>query len=342
MIITNKLIANVVFSIVLAGSAGMSGLAAKELVHSYPEVKSIFAKDSQKISEVVSQNKEKGTTTDDKAKDLRCLISVNGKTYNVTQLKNTHSGGDIFKCGSDMTLSFNSMHSNNYSLIEKYVVTDAVVPTQTQTSTPSKSNTGILATEVAKHNTASSCWVTYSGKVYDVTGNASWNSCIHHGVKGGTDITKSFPHSTTYFNTLKVVGMISTSNSGTGSNSGASNNGTATTGTITSAQLATHNTSTSCWVAYSGKVYDVTGNVNWNGCSHHGANGGTDITKSFPHSTTYFNTLKVVGTIGTTSGNSNGTNNNSNDNDDNDDDRDERENENEREDEDEWEFEFED
>jgi hypothetical protein len=86
-------------------------------------------------------------------------------------------------------------------------------------------------------------------------------------------------------------------------------------------------------------VYDVTGNVNWNGCSHHGANGGTDITKSFPHSTTYFNTLKVVGTIGTASGNSNGTNNNSNDDDD---DRDERENENEREDEDEWEFEFED
>lgn len=44
--------------------------------------------------------------------DSRCIIEVNGMRYDVTQFRAIHSGGDIFRCGQDMTQTFYSKHSD--------------------------------------------------------------------------------------------------------------------------------------------------------------------------------------------------------------------------------------
>ncbi|PJB22499.1 hypothetical protein CO112_04130 [Candidatus Dojkabacteria bacterium CG_4_9_14_3_um_filter_150_Dojkabacteria_WS6_41_13] len=49
-----------------------------------------------------------------------CIITVHGLRYNVQSLKTTHSGGNIFRCGTDMTAVFSSQHGSNYALIAKY------------------------------------------------------------------------------------------------------------------------------------------------------------------------------------------------------------------------------
>ncbi len=43
--------------------------------------------------------------------DNRCIVVISGSRYDVTQLRQTHSGGDIFQCGTDMTQIFFSQHN---------------------------------------------------------------------------------------------------------------------------------------------------------------------------------------------------------------------------------------
>ena len=35
-----------------------------------------------------------------------CIITIEGKKYDVISFRSQHSGGDVFKCGTDMTSSF--------------------------------------------------------------------------------------------------------------------------------------------------------------------------------------------------------------------------------------------
>jgi len=46
--------------------------------------------------------------------DNRCIVTVDGVKYDVTQFRNQHSGGDIFQCGTDMSAIFHGQHSNSY------------------------------------------------------------------------------------------------------------------------------------------------------------------------------------------------------------------------------------
>ncbi len=68
--------------------------------------------------------------------------------------------------------------------------------------------------------------------------------------------------------------------------------------------LATHNTSTSCYVGFNGKVYDVTNVISWSGCVHHGIRGGQDITSRFPHPLSYLTGIPIVGNLVDSNGNS--------------------------------------
>ncbi len=43
--------------------------------------------------------------------DNRCIVTIQGKRYDVTQLRTTHSGGDVFNCGTDMTTIFFGQHN---------------------------------------------------------------------------------------------------------------------------------------------------------------------------------------------------------------------------------------
>jgi predicted heme/steroid binding protein len=67
--------------------------------------------------------------------------------------------------------------------------------------------------------------------------------------------------------------------------------------TFTLADLAAHNKSGDCYIAYKGTVYDLSASVAWAGCVHHGAHGGIDVTAIFPHPVSYFNTIPKVGTL---------------------------------------------
>ena len=51
-----------------------------------------------------------------------------------------------------------------------------------------------------------------------------------------------------------------------------------------------------CYIAYNGQVYDVSSHPSWVNCTHHGIQGGRDITSVFPHPVSRLNGLPVVGT----------------------------------------------
>ena len=114
---------------------------------------------------------------------------------------------------------------------------------------------------------------------------------------------------------IKQNNVINTSNSTTTSltNKQNQNNQNNNNGTVfTTASLATHNKVGDCYIAYKGTVYNLSNSSAWANCQHHGATGGIDITAIFPHPTSYFNSLPVVGTLGTASTNTNNNNNNQN------------------------------
>lgn len=46
--------------------------------------------------------------------DPRCLITISGGQYDVTQFRHIHSGGDVFQCGTDMTAAFLSRHPASF------------------------------------------------------------------------------------------------------------------------------------------------------------------------------------------------------------------------------------
>lgn len=52
----------------------------------------------------------------------RCIITIQGNKYDVTDFRKIHPGGDIFVCGSDMTETFVNQHGMDLKRIEKYRV----------------------------------------------------------------------------------------------------------------------------------------------------------------------------------------------------------------------------
>lgn len=50
-----------------------------------------------------------------------CIITLDGGSYNVTSLQRSHSGGDIFNCGSDMSATFWGKHGQSiFSKMQQY------------------------------------------------------------------------------------------------------------------------------------------------------------------------------------------------------------------------------
>lgn len=53
----------------------------------------------------------------------RCIITISGGQYDVTDFRNIHSGGNVFQCGTDMTAVFLSRHPASYlSKMSQYKV----------------------------------------------------------------------------------------------------------------------------------------------------------------------------------------------------------------------------
>ena len=51
-----------------------------------------------------------------------CVITLFGVLYDVTSLQNTHSGGNIFVCGTNMTSTYQGMHGTNVSRMAPYTI----------------------------------------------------------------------------------------------------------------------------------------------------------------------------------------------------------------------------
>lgn len=143
----------------------------------------------------------------------------------------------------------------------------------------------ILLSEIANHGTTEDCWMAFHGQVYDMTEYAPkhpggarivYDSC-------GTDATSAYSnfHGESLLRSVSYayVGYLATAsevNSSTGASSFAPDTSTSTSssqsnpqatvggssGTSTAAislsEVSKHGTTTDCWMAFHGQVYDMT------------------------------------------------------------------------------------
>lgn len=50
----------------------------------------------------------------------KCIITIQAAEYDVTDFRYKHDGGDVFKCGEDMTKAFQGAHKGYLPMIEKF------------------------------------------------------------------------------------------------------------------------------------------------------------------------------------------------------------------------------
>lgn len=63
------------------------------------------------------------TTSPPPTPDNRCIVTIDGQRYDLTQFRSIHSGGDIFQCGTDMTSIFYQQHNQSYlSRLQNYKI----------------------------------------------------------------------------------------------------------------------------------------------------------------------------------------------------------------------------
>lgn len=64
---------------------------------------------------------ETGNTSEPQS--TQCLITISGTTYDLEEFRTSHDGGDVFKCGTDMTRAFENQHDDSFlKQIERYKV----------------------------------------------------------------------------------------------------------------------------------------------------------------------------------------------------------------------------
>lgn len=152
------------------------------------------------------------------------------------------------------------------------------------TAITTQANDDILdLAELAKYDgkDGAKSYIAYKGKVYDVSGVKEWESGVHFGLSVGTDITEKLSncgkHELTFlekeFTSYEVVGTLKAdeNDSRTGED-GAS---------YKAEDLAKYNgkDGAKAYIAYKGKVYDVSGVKEWESGTHYGLSVGTDITE---------------------------------------------------------------
>jgi hypothetical protein len=88
------------------------------------------------------------TSSTTQANAAQCTITLFGKQYDVSNLRNTHSGGNIFNCGTDMTAIYQGRHGTDLSRMQQYLITSGGTTSSNTASggTNSTSNTGGAST----------------------------------------------------------------------------------------------------------------------------------------------------------------------------------------------------
>jgi cytochrome b involved in lipid metabolism len=104
----NKVFAIIAIFSVLAVSAGVGVF--------------MFSAENREVFEAVSTTSMEENSQTSSIEE-KCLIKVDNDTYDVSEFRRKHPGGDIFKCGQDMTNAFYSQHgAKQLREIQKYKV----------------------------------------------------------------------------------------------------------------------------------------------------------------------------------------------------------------------------
>jgi hypothetical protein len=62
------------------------------------------------------------TSSTPTTKSNQCIVTISDKKYDVTSLRVTHPGGDVFVCDTDMTKSYQNQHGSNMRRMQRYLV----------------------------------------------------------------------------------------------------------------------------------------------------------------------------------------------------------------------------
>ena len=229
--------------------------------------------------------------THNKATD--CWIIIKSDVYDLTSYIQQHPGGAgvlTNLCGIDATSAFESQHASQMApasaLAALKIGRIGEVPTTTPTPTPTKTTPKPTAktytsAQVATHKTASDCWSIINKKVYNLTSYVS----SHPGGTAvisaicGKDGTSAFSgqHGGQATPTSVLSGLL------LGTLAASSTTEPPVAKTYTSAQVASHNSGSSCWGVVNKNVYDLTSYVSSHpgGASAIQALCGKDATSAF-------------------------------------------------------------
>ena len=68
------------------------------------------------------------------ASAAQCIITLSGKQYDVTTLQTSHSGGNVFVCGTDQSALFQGKHGTDLARMAKYLVEPAATASASTTA----------------------------------------------------------------------------------------------------------------------------------------------------------------------------------------------------------------
>lgn len=119
----NKILPKIIFLALVVALAFAGGLLYRKTASTLPAIQAINA--PQTITTNIMTN-DAITTQPSNTKPVpakaTCIITIDGQKYDVQPLRDNHSGGDIFVCGTDMSDVFHGQHGNNLKMIQKYLI----------------------------------------------------------------------------------------------------------------------------------------------------------------------------------------------------------------------------
>lgn len=70
-----------------------------------------------------------------------CIVTLFGNRYDVTKLRSSHPGGDVFACGTDQTELYRSQHGTNLNQMKRYLIDgQGNAPDSSASSFPGRAN----------------------------------------------------------------------------------------------------------------------------------------------------------------------------------------------------------
>lgn len=212
-----------------------------------------------------------------------CWSVIDGVVYNLTAWVGSHPGGPAVieaMCGKDASAGFHAQHGTDPAAIaalKRFAIGTipggATAPSGSPSASPTATSTkpstsGITLDQVAKHNSRSSCWTVVDAYVYDLTAwvaaHPGGSSTIvamcgknatgaYHGQHG------SSAGPAAKLKTFQIGKLSGSAGASTNSNQNSKSSAPPQQSGLTMADVAKHNSRSSCWSVVDGSVYDLTG-----------------------------------------------------------------------------------